>query len=157
MNENEVVCLINCIDQLESIPVEERTDTYNKLIFFNQVQLYENCEHEYIQDFIDVSLDKTIMITYCSKCNLYFDVNFYFEYFKYSLSIINKKDWKVKIRSHTCPLLNFQLKDNKIQFIVFKNEIEKVIVNAFLKDLLDSKVCNDTIVIKNMNSNNFVN
>ena len=63
----------------------------------------------------------------------------------------------MKIRSHPCPLLNFQLKDNKIQFIVFKNEIEKVIVNAFLKDLLDSKVCNDTIVIKNMNSNNFIN
>tara|TARA_B100001093_G_scaffold241005_1_gene230748 strand:+ start:35981 stop:36454 length:474 start_codon:yes stop_codon:yes gene_type:complete len=157
MNENEVVSLIKCIEQLEFISFEERTDVYNKVIFLNQIQLYENCEHEYIQDFIDVSNDKTMLITYCSKSNLYFDINFYFEYFKYSLSNINKDHWKVKIRAHTCPLINFQLKDNKIQFIVFKNEIEKVTVNAFLKDLLDSKVCNNTIVIKNMNSNNFIN
>lgn len=149
MNEDEIACLVKSVEQLKCVPVEHRTDTYNKLICLNQIQLYENCEHEYIHDFIDVSLDKTVMITYCNKCNLDFNVNFYFEYFKSSLSCVNKEYWKIKVRTHICPLISFQLKNNRIQFFVYKNDIQTVTINAFLKDLLNSKVYNDTIIIQN--------
>jgi hypothetical protein len=156
MNENELHFLIESTEHLKCVPFENRTDTFKDIILSNEFCLYENCIHEYIQDYVDVSLDKTVMITYCDRCNLPFDVNFYFEYFKNRMCYLNKKDWKISVRSHVCPLINFQLKTNSIQFHISKNDSETVLVNAYLKDLLNSKVYNDIIIIKNMDERYFI-
>ena len=155
MNENELHFLIESTEHLKCVPLENRTDTFKDILLSNEFCIYENCIHEYIQDYVDVSLDKTVMITYCNRCNLYFDINFYFEYFKNRMCNLNKKDWKISVRSHVCPLISFQLKTNSIQFHISKNDSETVLVNAFLKDLLNSKVYNDIIIIKNMHEDFF--
>ena len=108
MNENELNILTESTEHLKTLPLEDRTDTYKDIISLNEYCLYENCIHEYIQDFVDVSLDKSVMITYCCKCNIYFDINFYFEYFKNRMSFLNKNQWKISVRSHVCQLVNLE-------------------------------------------------
>jgi hypothetical protein len=44
---------------------EQLSEIYHKLSHY----ISDNCIHRYIDDFIDISLDDTKCITYCSICN----------------------------------------------------------------------------------------
>jgi len=40
----------------------------NKIARIKQKIIQASCKHEFIDDFVDISLDKSVMITYCKHC-----------------------------------------------------------------------------------------
>lgn len=58
LNNNEYFFYYNLISKLNFIR--------NKIIKI----IYNNCIHNFLTDFIDIDLEKSKKIIYCSKCNL---------------------------------------------------------------------------------------
>jgi hypothetical protein len=61
----EVLLIKKRIENL--IKEEDNAHLRNALEQLNQF-LIQNCSHDYVDDFIDVDLDRSMQITYCTKC-----------------------------------------------------------------------------------------
>ena len=68
--EDEVTLLSAAKELLEGIPPEEQSMEYKQMIQWIQEFLERNCDHELIEDYIDLDLDRSQQIVYCKKCHL---------------------------------------------------------------------------------------
>jgi len=53
---------------LESVEETNQTEEYKAVLAKINLFIGRYCEHCIVRDYIDVSLEKTIMIEYCTKC-----------------------------------------------------------------------------------------
>lgn len=65
MTERLVNLILDMKDEMERLDL--KTDENNKII---NTFLLQYCVHEVVRDDIDISLDRSITIFYCKKCNV---------------------------------------------------------------------------------------
>jgi hypothetical protein len=53
---------------LEGVDEENRPEEYKAVLAKISAFIVRHCEHHIVRDYIDVSVEKTIMIEYCTKC-----------------------------------------------------------------------------------------
>jgi hypothetical protein len=63
------VDLINFYNNL-SVECEEQVKIIKKMIKLNDVRIYEQCEHNFITDIIEIGPEKEQTICYCTICEL---------------------------------------------------------------------------------------
>jgi hypothetical protein len=65
MTEHLVNLILDMKDEMERLDL--KTDENNKII---NTFLLQYCVHEVVRDDIDISLDRSMTIFYCNKCNV---------------------------------------------------------------------------------------
>ena len=63
------VDLINCYNKL-SLKCEEQINTFKNMIKINDKNIYDQCEHNFVTDIIDINPEKEQTICYCTICEL---------------------------------------------------------------------------------------
>ena len=66
--DEKLFYMIKARDALQKIPKDERTCEYEKI--YNSIENYilQNCNHSFINDYIDYTPESSGRITYCCKC-----------------------------------------------------------------------------------------
>lgn len=69
MPENASVnAMVRVREILQSITVGQQVGSYREIYRLVECYISANCLHEYIEDYIDISLDSTKRIMYCKHC-----------------------------------------------------------------------------------------
>jgi len=58
---------------LHSLPYEDQTPDYQKIMMMVHTYLLKNCKHCIATDYIDTDVEKGQTVRYCEKCYLTFD------------------------------------------------------------------------------------
>jgi hypothetical protein len=67
-NTNMIHAMNSAKSALESVEVDKRTEEYSVVLKKIEGFIERFCEHCIVRDYIDISLEKTILIEYCTKC-----------------------------------------------------------------------------------------
>ena len=68
-NSDEVRTMIRAKSIIDQIPETEQSVEYKTIIQMIQIFLHKNCQHQIINDNIDVTPDKSVAIFYCKHCH----------------------------------------------------------------------------------------
>lgn len=107
--------------------IENNPKTDNTRVLYNHVcaVLFETCNHYLVHDYIDINIDKSVSICYCSKCMLTIHVDFIYSYLKFKLDNTKKKEWSFYYNNiHYC-MTDFFIDNDKIVITVILNNISK--------------------------------
>jgi hypothetical protein len=64
----DIEVMSNAYNLLESLPDELRTLEYKKILETIHNYIHYNCKHNYITDVIDIDVEQSKTIMYCTKC-----------------------------------------------------------------------------------------
>jgi hypothetical protein len=71
---NETIdVMVRAKSYLDGIPVSLQDSEYKEILNLINKYILKNCNHNIIEDTIDITLDKSKTIYYCEKCMLCFD------------------------------------------------------------------------------------
>ena len=71
---NETIdVMVRAKSYLDGIPVLLQDSEYKEILNLVNKYILKNCNHNIIEDTIDITLDKSKTIYYCEKCMLCFD------------------------------------------------------------------------------------
>ena len=145
--DQQSIAVKEALKCLETIDINERSNTYNNLLNNAKHILFENCMHEIITDFIDINPDKSVNITYCNHCELTFTEEYIYSYLQDCLMKVDKQDWKLSHENNIYKLHSFYIKNNKITFsIILKDGVKNY--SFPLNMLINCCVIQDTIIFK---------
>lgn len=65
---SDISYMIKAISILELLPVAYRNSENNDIIKRMKEYLYTYCRHQWEEDYIDISLDQSVKIHYCRRC-----------------------------------------------------------------------------------------
>jgi hypothetical protein len=69
----EVELMIRAKNICQRIPADLRSKEYQEIIIKINYFLLKHCQHEFVNDSIDIDPDKSIDICYCVKCEITFE------------------------------------------------------------------------------------
>jgi hypothetical protein len=147
MDEHELQNVIDSVNILQNIPYKKRSVSYSNLLLHNQCVLHNNCLHTIVNDNIDVDVDQHLLVHYCDKCRLTFDIEFFYNYFAESLKNIKQEYWSISIHSYVCPLRDFYILNDKIVFKVLKKGNHSCLVSVYLHEIMNSRVVKNIIIL----------
>jgi len=71
---NETIdVMVRAKSYLDGIPISLQDSEYKEILNLINKYILKNCNHNIIEDTIDITLDKSKTIYYCEKCMLCFD------------------------------------------------------------------------------------
>jgi len=73
VNNESVDMIVRAKSYLDGIPVSLQDSEYKEILNLINKYILKNCNHNIIEDTIDITLDKSKTIYYCEKCMLCFD------------------------------------------------------------------------------------
>lgn len=71
-NTNEVNIMIEVRNNMEKIPLDYQTIEYYNIYKSITSYIEKNCQHNLVQDTIDIDLDTSRTICYCNRCFMTF-------------------------------------------------------------------------------------
>jgi hypothetical protein len=71
--EEEVQLMIRAKNMCQHIPTDLRSKEYQEILMKINDFLLKHCQHEIVNDSIDINPDKSMDICYCVKCEITFE------------------------------------------------------------------------------------
>jgi len=69
----QIFCMTKAKEWLEKVDKKDNDFEYQLILNHIIEYLKANCQHNVIQDFIDISPEQSISIRYCDRCDLCFE------------------------------------------------------------------------------------
>jgi hypothetical protein len=69
----EVELMIRAKNMCQRMPADLRSKEYQEILIKINDFLLKHCQHEFVNDSIDINPDKSIDICYCVKCEITFE------------------------------------------------------------------------------------
>lgn len=130
--------------------IENNPKTKNTKNIYTHVcsVLFEECNHHLVYDNIDIDIDKSMDICYCSKCFLTFHSEFIYSYLHFKLNPLKKDKWQIHHYNTVYNMNDFFIKNTKITISVFTHKDNTSLFLHFDPcDFLNAYVSDTSIVI----------
>ena len=151
MEFTELDILIKVKETLSCIPIDKQSVEYENINFKINCLIHKRCNHDIIFDDIDIDIDKSESICYCTKCYLTFSVQFIKDYILYTLHNDKKDQWKIITKDGVFDLIDIYVKNNWLYFQIWCpgwNNPSNTLKFA-LKDILHCNVDNTFVYLNN--------
>lgn len=145
--KKELCTLLNVANIMKQLNSNEQSDSYKHIIKTIDYRIFELCEHRIIDDYVDIDLDTSCNIKYCSECLLTFNSEFIFSYLQHSLESVDAIERKLYYNNNISTIQHYWNQNNKIYFsIILKKQHE--ILNFDLDKISHIQCDNGLVVIK---------
>ena len=152
MYQNEFCNILHSYDILSEVPSDQRSDRYRMIMRFLEFKIHENCNHEIVEDSIDINVEYSRTIHYCDTCKLSFNIDFFYSYFITNLKYGHRNLWRLDYKTKQYNLLNYSLANNKIILTIYDPNPDIDIssrrdIPLYLKDLFSCRIENNILCI----------
>ena len=152
MYQHEFDNILKSYEILTNIPMDQRSDKYRGITRFHEFKIHENCNHNIIEDSIDIDVDYSKTIYYCDTCRLTFNIEFFYNYFTVNLQEAHKNLWRLNYDTKQYTLLDYSMSNGEIILTIYKpsSDIDtsyKHIISVYLKDLFYCHIENNILYI----------
>ena len=151
MEYTELDLLIVVKNTLSNIHIDYQSVEYENIVFNIDCAIHRRCEHNIINDTIDIDVEKTQNICYCDKCYITFTITFFRDYLLYSLNQDKRDQWKIITNDGVFDLIDIYCQNDKLCFqtwcLGWTNPSN--IIKFSLKDILNCNADDSIVYINN--------
>mgnify|MGYP001328979740 CR=1 FL=1 len=119
MEFNELDVLIKVKETLSCIPIDKQSVEYENINFKINCLIHKKCNHDIVFDNIDIDIEKSELICYCTKCYLTFSVRFIKDYIFSVLDQFKRDQWKIITPDGIFDLIDIYVKNNWLYFQIW--------------------------------------
>ena len=151
MEYTELDLLVVAKNTLSNIHIDLQSVEYENIIFDINCAIHRKCEHNIINDTIDIDVEKTQNIYYCDKCYITFTTSFIKDYLLKYLDQNKRDQWKIITNEGIFDLLDIYCQNDMICFQIwsFGWANSSNILKFSLKNILNCNVDSSIVYVNN--------
>ena len=148
MEYTELDLLIVAKNALSNKLIDYQTVEYENIVFNIDCAIHRRCEHNIINDTIDIDVEKTQNVCYCDKCYLTFTITFFRDYLLCSLNQDKRDQWKIITNDGVFDLIDIYCQNDMLYFQTWCSGWTHIIKFS-LKDILNCNADDSIVYINN--------
>tara|TARA_Y100000816_G_C26023802_1_gene535734 strand:+ start:275 stop:730 length:456 start_codon:yes stop_codon:yes gene_type:complete len=151
MELTELDALIQAKEKLSNVPLDKQSVEYENINFKINCLIHKKCDHNIVFDNIDIDIDRSETICYCTECYLTFNVYFIKDFILSTLNHSKRDIWKIITPDGIFDLTDIYVKNNWLYFQLWNPGYNSPIntIKFTLKDVLNCAADNTNVYLKN--------